>query len=63
VLNLNGNTVSLPVQSNTETPYANAISSAILTNSGDESLYLKEAKVLWQYLELFGPDADNNWRC
>jgi hypothetical protein len=28
VLNLNGNTVSFTVQSNIETPYANAISSA-----------------------------------
>jgi hypothetical protein len=61
VLNLNGNTVSLQGQSNTETPYANAISSANIDRTlGDESLYLKGGEGSMAILELFGPDADNN---
>jgi hypothetical protein len=59
VLNLTGNTVH-QVQSNIETPYANAISSANINNSGDESLYLKGGEGSMAILELFGPDADNN---
>jgi hypothetical protein len=61
VLNLTGNTVSLPVQSNIETPYANAISSVNIDKTlGDEKLYLKGGEGSMAILELFGPDADNN---
>ncbi|MFT5714476.1 MAG: hypothetical protein ACI9WT_001034 [Flavobacterium sp.] len=61
VLNLNGNAVSLLVQSNTNTSYANATSSAnINTTLGDEKLYLKGGEGSMSILELFGPDADGN---
>jgi hypothetical protein len=59
VLNLTGNTVSLPVQSNIETHIT--ISSANINRTlGDEKLYLKGGEGSMAILELFGPDADNN---
>lgn len=61
VLNLTGNTVSLLGQSNTNTSYVNATSSAnISTTLGDEKLYLKGGEGAMAIIELFGPDSDKN---
>ena len=59
VLNMTGNTVSLPVQSNTNTAYATATSSADAT-LGDEKLYLKGGEGSMAVINLFGPDLNNN---
>jgi hypothetical protein len=59
VLNMTGNTVSLPVQSTTTTAYSDAISTP---NSvlGDEKLYLKGGEGSMAIVNLFGPDLDQN---
>ena len=59
VLNMTGNTVSLPVQSNTVSAYSDAISSANPT-LGDEKLYLKGGEGSMAVIDLFGPDLDHN---
>jgi len=55
ILNMAGNTVSMPVQSNTNVDYSNATSNSdpIL---GDEKLYLKGGEGSLAVLKLFGPD-------
>jgi len=55
VLNMAGNTVSLQDQSNTNTAYSTATSSAN-TTLGDERLYLKGGEGSMAILDLFGPD-------
>ena len=59
VLNMNGNTVSLPVQSNAVSAYSDAISSANPT-LGDEKLYLKGGEGSMAVINLFGADLDHN---
>lgn len=59
VLNMTGNTVSLLEQSNTNSAYSTATSSAN-TTLGDEKLYLKGGEGSMAVLNLFGPDLDNN---
>jgi hypothetical protein len=55
ILNMTGNTVSMPVQSNTNADYNTAISTSnpIL---GDEKLYLKGGEGSMAVIKLFGPD-------
>ena len=55
ILNMSGNTVSLPVQSNTNLDYSNATSNSnpIL---GDDKLYLKGGEGSLAVIKLFGPD-------
>ena len=55
ILNMSGNTVSLPVQSNTNTDYSNATSNSnpLL---GDDKLYLKGGEGSLAVIKLFGPD-------
>jgi hypothetical protein len=55
VLNFTGNTVSLQDQSNTNSSYSSAMSSAN-ANLGDERLYLKGGEGSMAILDLFGPD-------
>lgn len=57
VLNLTGNTVSLLEQSNTNTAYANATTTAnINTTLGDEKLFLKGGEGSMAILEIFKGD-------
>ncbi|UQD55710.1 DUF4270 domain-containing protein [Flavobacterium sp. K5-23] len=61
VLKLEGNTVSLLTQSNSNVSYENATNTAnINRTSGDKKLFLKGGEGSMAILELFGPDADNN---
>ncbi len=55
VLNMTGNTVSLQDQTNTNTSYSTATSSAN-TTLGDERLYLKGGEGSMAILDLFGSD-------
>ena len=59
VLTMSGNTVSLPVQTNTKPTYSTATSSAN-TTLGDEKLYLKGGEGSMAIINLFGPDLNNN---
>lgn len=55
VLNMSGNSVSLPVHSNTISPYSSAISSSNST-LGDERLYIKGGEGSVAVIDLFGSD-------
>lgn len=59
VLNMSGNTVSLPVHSNEISAYSDAKNNPNST-LGDEKLYLKGGEGSMAVIDLFGKDADNN---
>jgi len=59
ILNMSGNTVSLPVRSNTNAAYAEALANSNST-LGDDRLYLKGGEGSMAVIDLFGPDTDNN---
>jgi hypothetical protein len=59
VLNMSGNTVSLPEQTTKTSAYLDATSTAN-SELGDEKLYLKGGEGAMAVINLFGPDLDNN---
>lgn len=59
VLNMSGNTVSLPVRSSTNSAYTEALANAN-SNLGDDRLYLKGGEGSMAVIDLFGTDNDNN---